>query len=106
MATHDPTRARRIAALGIRALNIAIARLGKQTVFAKRLGVSDQVVSHWRHRDLLVPLEHVAFVVQLAQDPAVTPYTLRPDYAEGWALLAHQLSAVSLKTDEPEEVTA
>jgi DNA-binding transcriptional regulator YdaS (Cro superfamily) len=84
-------KANRPAAAGIPALDIAIANVGGQGLFAMRLGVPNPTVSHWRTRTFSVPLEHVPAIVAIANDPRVTPYTLRPDFETQWTILAPQL---------------
>jgi DNA-binding transcriptional regulator YdaS (Cro superfamily) len=83
----------RAAAAGIAALDIAIKNAGGQGIFALHLGLTSATVSHWRVRFYVIPLEWVPAIVAIANDPRVTPYTLRPDYAPQWVMLAEQLAA-------------
>jgi DNA-binding transcriptional regulator YdaS (Cro superfamily) len=85
-----PTRP---AAAGIAALDIAIQIAGGQGVFARRLGLASTTISQWRTRLFIVPLDHVPAIVAIANDPRVTPYTLRPDCSAQWIQLAVQLAA-------------
>jgi DNA-binding transcriptional regulator YdaS (Cro superfamily) len=75
---------------GYDALVLAVAICGSQKALAHRLGKHPSVVWNWLHRDGLVPLEHVARVVDVVDDPRITPFTLRPDF-DDWRLLAVQL---------------
>jgi len=88
-----PNKPARASAAGIAALDIAIANAGGQGLLAVRLGVPNPTVSQWRTRSFSVPLEWIPGIVALANDARVTPYTLRPDFATQWVLLAQQLAA-------------
>jgi DNA-binding transcriptional regulator YdaS (Cro superfamily) len=70
----------------------AIELLGSLQLLAVAIGVGPGKVRSWLTTTYKVPLEYVPRVVKAANDPAVTPQTLRPDYAEGWSLLAAQLA--------------
>jgi DNA-binding transcriptional regulator YdaS (Cro superfamily) len=83
----------RAAAAGIAALDIAITIAGGQGIFGLSLGVPSTTISQWRTRFFVVPLEWIPMIVKIANDPRVTPYSLRPDYATQWVLLAEQLAA-------------
>jgi DNA-binding transcriptional regulator YdaS (Cro superfamily) len=83
---------RRASAAGIPALDIAIANAGGQGVFAAAIGVPNPTISHWRNKLFIVPFEHVPAIVAMANDLRVTPYSLRPDFAAQWFLLAQQLA--------------
>jgi DNA-binding transcriptional regulator YdaS (Cro superfamily) len=87
-----PNKPARASAAGIAALDIAIANAGGQGLFAVRLGVPNPTISQWRTRSFIVPLEWVPGTVAIANDPRVTPYTLRPDFAAQWVMLAQQLT--------------
>jgi Putative antitoxin of bacterial toxin-antitoxin system, YdaS/YdaT len=91
-----PTPQRELAARGLVALDHAISLAGNLSRFAVAIGVPQQTVYHWRRTLFIVPLEYVPRIVAFARDVRVSPYTLRPDYAEGWALLAQQLAACSV----------
>jgi DNA-binding transcriptional regulator YdaS (Cro superfamily) len=106
------TLKQQLAARGLVALDRAISIAGTQEQLAMLIGVTPGAISHWRRKGMPIPLEHVPRIVALAQDVRVSPYTLRPDYAEGWALLARQLAAChvgvmhSVWTDDEPEAEA
>jgi DNA-binding transcriptional regulator YdaS (Cro superfamily) len=83
----------RAAAAGIAALDLAIKIAGGQGIFGLHLGVPSTTISQWRTRFYIIPLEFVPSIVSIANDSRVTPYTLRPDYAAQWVMLAEQLAA-------------
>ncbi|WP_233854273.1 YdaS family helix-turn-helix protein [Paraburkholderia sp. HD33-4] len=85
---------RRQARRGLEALDLACDLAGTQFVLAEAIGVSSATISSWRNRYERVPLTHVPHIVEFANDPRVTPMTLRPDYQRGWLLLSKQLATL------------
>jgi DNA-binding transcriptional regulator YdaS (Cro superfamily) len=83
---------RQRANLGRPALERAIARAGSNMELARIIGVSNSSITNWLTNSF-VPLDHVPAIVDSAKDWRVTPYTLRPDFAHGWAMLERQLAA-------------
>ncbi|WP_116315095.1 YdaS family helix-turn-helix protein [Cupriavidus taiwanensis] len=71
----------------------AIEYHGGPTKLAEALGTDAPRVHHWLNRSKVgCPLEMVPFVIAVCPDVAgLQPETLRPDFAEGWALLRVQL---------------
>lgn len=78
---------------GMSALIRAMEICGSLQLLAVAIGVGPGKVRLWLTSSYEVPLEYVPLVVAAANDPEVTPQTLRPDYAKGWTLLADQLAA-------------
>lgn len=85
---------------GMPALIIAIEKLGSLQALADAMMLKRGHVANWLYRDHIIPLEHVPFVVNAANDPAVNPLSLRPDFAIGWALLARQLGATTTPAEK------
>jgi DNA-binding transcriptional regulator YdaS (Cro superfamily) len=75
------------------ALARAITLAGNQTRLARAIGVSPPAITRWLDGTATIPLEIVPKVVAFAQDPKVSPYTLRPDQRSNWGLLLQQLAA-------------
>lgn len=86
-----PARAA-LARRGLLAFELAVRIAGDQTRFSKLIGATDQKVSHWKLRDNAIPLEWVPRIVAAIRHPLITPYSLRPDLASFWDLLAPQLA--------------
>ncbi|MFL9933596.1 YdaS family helix-turn-helix protein [Paraburkholderia sp. RL18-103-BIB-C] len=84
-----------LAKRGIVAFELAVLIAGNQTRLAKMIGVSEQRISHWKVRDVAIPIEWVPHIVAVIGHPMVTPYTLRPDLSEVWDMLTPQLVACS-----------
>jgi DNA-binding transcriptional regulator YdaS (Cro superfamily) len=91
----SPPDMRALAKRGIAALELAVFIAGNQTNLARLIGTTDQRVSHWKLRDLAIPVDRVPEIVAALQHPMITPYTLRPDLAPFWDLLTPQLAACS-----------
>jgi DNA-binding transcriptional regulator YdaS (Cro superfamily) len=87
---------------GMHALIRAIEICGSHQVLAQAIGARKQNIANWLHVSHNVPLEFVPYIVAVANDPEVTPITLRPDYAQGWALLGRQLRVPSRADDVTE----
>ncbi|WP_187611278.1 YdaS family helix-turn-helix protein [Paraburkholderia sp. 31.1] len=80
---------------GMHALIRAVEICGSHLLLSQAIGVRKQNIANWLHVSRMVPLEYVPSIVAVANDPEVTPWTLRPDFAQGWALLARQLRTSS-----------
>jgi hypothetical protein len=95
---------RAMASRGIAALDIAIGLASSMTALAAEIGVHVSTMCCWRTANF-IPLDHVPFLVAAANDPRVSPLSLRPDFREGWALLARQLADIDIgQAHEQEEV--
>ncbi|CAE6958961.1 YdaS family helix-turn-helix protein [Paraburkholderia domus] len=77
---------------GMVALSHAVRLCKTQTELARRINTDSRRLWNWMYRDHQVPLAMVPFVVDAVNNELVTPETLRPDFAEGWRLLAKQLA--------------
>jgi DNA-binding transcriptional regulator YdaS (Cro superfamily) len=75
----------------MQALIRAVELSGSQELLGQAIGVRPEKISTWLHRGRAVPLEYVPFIVAAVLHPDVSPVTLRPDFHQGWALLARQL---------------
>jgi DNA-binding transcriptional regulator YdaS (Cro superfamily) len=84
-----------LAKRGIVAFELAVLVVGSQSRLARMIGASDQRISHWKVRDVAIPVEWVPQIVAAVGHPMVTPYTLRPDLSEMWDMLTPQLVACS-----------
>ena len=96
---------------GMPALIRTIEICGSQELLALSIGTSSGLISSWLHQTRRVPLQYIPFLVAAANDPDVTPMTLRPDYAKGWELLSRQLRMSSSRVrrepaGEPEAAEA
>lgn len=81
---------------GMAALFHAVRLCKTQTELARRIDTDSRRLWNWMYRDHQVPLAMVPFVVDAVNSELVTPESLRPDYAEGWRLLAKQLAGSAL----------
>ncbi len=75
------------------ALNVAARKVGSPRRLCAMLGVSEQSIAQWKARSQPIPMQLVPLVVDIAKNPLVTPYTLRPDLWRVWMLLSKQLGA-------------
>jgi DNA-binding transcriptional regulator YdaS (Cro superfamily) len=91
MRTLTPLTRRALARRGLLAFELAILLAGGQGKLAELIGSTDQKVSHWKLRDLAVPVAWAPRIAAALRHPLITVYTLRPDQAEFWDLLAAQL---------------
>ena len=81
-----------LARRGIVAFELAILIAGGQNRLAELIGATDQKVSHWKLRDLAIPVDWVPPIVAALRHPMITPYTLRPDLGSFWDALTPQLA--------------
>ncbi|MEM5297623.1 YdaS family helix-turn-helix protein [Burkholderia sp. JPY481] len=91
---------------GMSALIRAIELCGSQLLLAQAIGIRNAKLSAWLHQTRKVPLEFVPLICAAANHPDVTPMTLRPDYMQGWALLARQLRGAPREADAEREPAA
>lgn len=82
-----------LARRGIVAFELAVLVAGGQNRLAEMIGATDQKISHWKLRDLAIPIDWVPHIVAALRHPMITPYTLRPDLGPYWDLLSPQLAA-------------
>jgi len=101
------------AAAGMAALDIAIENAGGPGALASLLGISPPSLRQWRTVRYAVPLEYIPAIVAIANDIRVTPFSLRPDFAAQWSVLAQQLVYGEVvryvtreTTDDTDEVAA
>lgn len=78
---------------GMFAFELAILLAGGQGRLAAMIGSTDQKVSHWKLRDLAVPVAWAPRIAAALDHPLITVYSLRPDLADFWNLLRPQLIA-------------
>jgi DNA-binding transcriptional regulator YdaS (Cro superfamily) len=90
---HDPAAV----VASLQAIRIASEILGGRIGVAKVLGLTHHALMSWRNRQIPVPIEYVAVLVEACKDPRITPWTIRPDYADRWELLAKQLAPQAQK---------
>ncbi len=81
------------AMIAFAALQVAVRKVGGSRKLCAMLGISPQAIAQWKIRALPIPMHLVPLVVDIAQNPLVTPYTLRPDLWRVWKLLDRQLAA-------------
>ncbi|MGF6986508.1 DNA-binding transcriptional regulator YdaS (Cro superfamily) [Paraburkholderia atlantica] len=76
---------------GMDALLLAIDLAGSIPRLALAINTTPSRVNTWIHSTRRVPLEYVGAICEVAHDPRITPHTLRPDYVDGFAVLARHL---------------
>lgn len=86
-------------------LSLAVDLCDSQADFARRVGVSPQVVRNWIKRDRRAPIESCPFIERAVGDARVVCETLRPDY-QGWAVLRQRLLRGDADLPQQNEVMA
>ena len=77
---------------GMEQLLKVIEIAGSIPLFANAIDATPGRVNTWIYSTRKIPLEYIPRIVDFADDPTITPETLRPDFRDGWRLLARQLN--------------